>query len=64
MLRRMARTQQQQPPHSRVDYRWRVDSEEGFEQTSYLYDANGRLAGIDYKTRRAVKARKPAGREA
>ena len=59
----MARTQQQ-TPNSRTEYRWRVDTAEGFEKTSYIYDANGRLAGIDYKPRRATRIEKPVAREA
>lgn len=65
MLPRMARTEQQKPSTNRIDYRWRVDLEEGFEQTSYIYDAEGHLKAIDYKVRRTPGAeQKPARREA
>ena len=36
------------PSSTRVDYRWRVDQERGFEKTSMVYDVDGRLVGIDY----------------
>lgn len=36
------------PSSTRVDYRWRVDQERGFEKTSMVYDGDGRLVGIDY----------------
>jgi len=54
----MARTQHA-PPNSRTEYRWRVDAEAGFEQASYIYDANGRLAAVDYKPRRTSRVEKP-----
>lgn len=37
------------PPNARVDYRWRVDQERGFEKTSMIYDVDGKLLGIDYE---------------
>ena len=37
------------PSNTRVDYRWRVDRERGFEKTSMIYDVDGRLLGIDYE---------------
>ena len=37
------------PSSTRVDYRWRVDRERGFEKTSMIYDADGRLIAIDYE---------------
>lgn len=40
------------PPNARVDYRWRVDREKGFEKTSMVYDVDGRLLGIDYESSR------------
>lgn len=40
---------------SRIEYRWRVDRAEGFEKTTLIYDANGRLIAVDVK---------PAPREA
>lgn len=50
------------PSNTRVDYRWRVDQERGFEKTSMVYDVDGRLVGIDYET--AVRTeREPAQRE-
>lgn len=44
-----------QPPNSRIDYRWRVDREQGFDRASFLYDANGRLRAIDYPPVRSPK---------
>jgi hypothetical protein len=35
---------------SRVDYQWRVDRATGFEKTTLIYDAEGRLVAIDFKT--------------
>lgn len=53
------------PPNARVDYRWRVDQERGFEKTSMVYDVDGRLVGIDYEPapRREAELdrRRPAG---
>jgi len=50
------------PSNARVDYRWRVDQERGFEKTSMVYDVDGRLVGIDYES--AVRPiRKAAERE-
>ncbi len=49
------------PPNARVDYRWRVDRERGFEKTSMIYDVEGRLVGIDYESaprREAPEAQK------
>lgn len=41
------------PSNSRVDYRWRVDRERGFEKTSMIYDVDGKLVGIDYESAHA-----------
>jgi hypothetical protein len=38
------------PSNARIDYRWRVDRQEGFEKTSMIYGRDGRLLGIDYET--------------
>lgn len=40
----------QGPSNARIDYRWRVDREEGFEKTSMIYGRDGRLVGIDYES--------------
>ena len=34
----------------RVDYRWRVDRDGGFEKATLIYDRQGRLMAVDYKT--------------
>lgn len=49
------------PANARVDYQWRVDRERGFEKTSMIYDADGKLLGIDYEhaPRVEVPAREP-----
>lgn len=44
------------PSNARVDYRWRVDRERGFEKTSMVYDIDGRLIGIDYKAAEPQRA--------
>ena len=38
-------------PDSRVEYRWAADREAGFEQSTFIYDEEGRLIAIDYGTR-------------
>jgi hypothetical protein len=38
------------PSNARIDYRWPVDREEGFEKTSMIYGRDGRLVGIDYQS--------------
>lgn len=40
----------QGPPEGRVDYRWRVDRDGGFEKATLIYDRQGRLIAVDYKT--------------
>jgi hypothetical protein len=49
------------PSNTRVDYRWPVDRERGFEKTSMIYDVEGKLVGIDYESapRREVPATEP-----
>ena len=36
----------------RVDYRWRVDRERGFEKATLIYDREGKLIAVDYETTR------------
>lgn len=36
------------PPDSRIDYRWPVDRDAGFEKSTLIYDAEGRLIAVDY----------------
>jgi hypothetical protein len=43
-------TKRKGPSNARVDYRWRVDREQGFEKTSMIYDVDGRLMAIDYES--------------
>jgi hypothetical protein len=53
------------PSSSRIDYRWPVDREKGFEKTSMIFGIDGRLTAIDYESSRAphveVKKREPRG---
>ena len=37
---------------TRIDYRWPVDREKGFEKTSMIFDVDGRLMAIDYESSR------------
>ena len=39
----------------RVDYRWRVDRERGFEKATLIYDREGKLIAVDYQTTRDPK---------
>ena len=39
----------------RVDYRWRVDRERGFEKATLIYDREGKLIAVDYQTTREVQ---------
>ena len=32
----------------RHEYRWDADRATGFEQSTFIYDAEGRLLGVDY----------------
>jgi hypothetical protein len=50
------------PSNARVDYRWRVDRERGFEKTSMIYDVDGRLVGIDYTAETKPKNEAPETR--
>jgi hypothetical protein len=43
------------PADGRVEYRWLVDHEKGFETAKLIYDNEGRLMGVDYEL-----VRKPA----
>lgn len=48
------------PSDARIEYRWRVDRAEGFETTALIYDAAGRLKGVDHQYfRRAVTPATP-----
>ena len=38
------------PSNRRIDYRWPVDREKGFEKTSMIFDVDGRLMAIDYES--------------
>jgi hypothetical protein len=40
----------------RHDYRWNADRTTGFEQSTFLYDAEGRLIGVDYLPAREKRA--------
>jgi hypothetical protein len=51
------------PSNARVDYRWRVDRDEGFEKTSMIYGRDGRLVGIDYETTSRAEPGAAAPRE-
>lgn len=39
----------------RVDYRWRVDRERGFEKATLIYDREGKLIAVDYQTTREMQ---------
>lgn len=47
----------------RVDYRWRVDRDGGFEKATLIYDLEGRLVGMDFAIEHVlespVRERKP-----
>ena len=47
MLARM-KLKQRGPADARIEYRWRVDHDGGFEKTALIYDQSGRLKGADY----------------
>ena len=40
------------PTEGRVDYRWRVDRDGGFEKATLIYDREGRLIAMDYEVPR------------
>ena len=44
-------TPRKNAPHreGRVDYRWRVDRDGGFEKATMIYDREGRLIAMDYQ---------------
>lgn len=44
---------------SRHDYRWDADRDTGFEKSTFIYDAEGRLIGIDYLPVRTAPADVP-----
>ena len=35
-------------PDSRIEYRWPVDRDSGFEKSTLIYDAEGHLIAVDY----------------
>ena len=41
-------------PDSRHDFSWTADCDDGFEQSTFIYDGEGRLIAIDYSSRRAT----------
>lgn len=43
------------PPDSRIEYRWPVDRDAGFEKSTLIYDADGRLIAVDYKPTERTK---------
>ena len=48
-------TPEQETTHEgRVDYRWRVDRERGFEKATLIYDRQGKLIAVDYRTEREL----------
>lgn len=48
------------PPDSRIDYRWPVDRDAGFEKSTLIYDAEGRLIAVDYsRARRSDEEARP-----
>lgn len=59
MLARM-KQKQRGPANARIEYRWRVDHDGGFEKTALLYDESGRLKGVDYGYPRREKKDVPA----
>ena len=44
--------EQERTLEGRVDYRWRVDRERGFEKATLIYDRDGKLIAVDYQTTR------------
>lgn len=44
------------PPDSRVEYRWTADHDAGFEKSTFIYDAEGRLIAVDYTTPREARS--------
>jgi hypothetical protein len=44
------------PSSSRIDYRWPVDREKGFEKTSMIFGIDGALTAIDYEPARAPQS--------
>ena len=48
------------PKEGRVDYRWRVDRDGGFEKATLIYDREGRLMAVDYEM--PVRAPRPTDR--
>lgn len=46
----MMTPRKQGPKEERVDYRWRVDRDGGFEKATLIYDREGRLVAVDYET--------------
>ena len=46
---RMTTLRKETPKEGRVDYRWRVDRDGGFEKATLIYDREGRLVAMDYE---------------
>ncbi len=49
MLRVVMKLKDLRPSDARIEYRWRADRAEGFETTALIYDAAGRLKGVDHQ---------------
>ena len=45
----MMTPRKENPKEGRVDYRWRVDRDGGFEKATLIYDREGRLIAVDYQ---------------
>ena len=43
----------------RVDYRWSADRDAGFEKSTFIYDAEGRLIAVDYAPQRTAPPEPP-----
>jgi hypothetical protein len=46
-------------PGSRLEYRWDVDRNEGFEKSTFIYDAQGHLIAVDYGSPPAQRREPP-----
>ncbi|MEO8378459.1 MAG: hypothetical protein ABI779_02225 [Acidobacteriota bacterium] len=46
---------QRGPADARIEFRWRVDQDSGMEKTALLYDADGRIKGVDYEYAKRVR---------
>ena len=45
------------------DYSWDADRTTGFEKSTFIYDAEGHLIGVDYSPARAVPREEPVDTE-